>query len=114
MRGALVAMVVGVICVVAGVVLIIVFWEQFKTMFWGALGPVVLLGGLLLAAIGWSEYEAAKQWQEATSQAAKVETKPSQEAPAQPEQKTEQAAPEQQATEQQTTEQQTREQPQES
>jgi len=105
MRGALVAMVVGVVCVVAGVVLIIVFRYQFMMMFKGALGPVVLLGGLLLAAIGWSEYEAAKQWQEATSQAAKVETKPPQEAPAQPEQKAEQPTAEQQATEQATTEQ---------
>lgn len=92
-------MVVGIICVVAGVVLIIVCWEQFKTMFWGALGPVVLLGGLLLAAIGWSEYEAAKQWQEATSAAAQpkpeakpAEAQPSPEAPKETQPPTEQQA----------------------
>lgn len=102
-------MVVGIICVVAGVVLIIVCWEQFKTMFWGALGPVVLLGGLLLAAIGWSEYEAAKQWQAATSAATQpkseakpAEAQPSPEAPKetqpQPEQPTQQPTEEQQTS----------------
>ncbi|MFA4029471.1 MAG: hypothetical protein GDYSWBUE_000469 [Candidatus Fervidibacterota bacterium] len=109
MRGAIVAMVVGIICVVAGVVLIIVCWEQFKTMFWGALGPVVLLGGLLLAAIGWSEYEAAKQWREATSavtqpkpEAKPAEAQPPSEAPkeTQPEQPAQQPSEGQEASEQ--------------
>ena len=67
-RGSLVAIAVGVLLAVAGVLWTFTWkFEDFKTVFFGSVGIMLLLAGLLAVAIGYSEWQASKEFEQATA-----------------------------------------------
>ncbi|MCX7642861.1 MAG: hypothetical protein N2116_03495 [Armatimonadetes bacterium] len=68
-KGTAIALVLGIVCVIVGIVLLVVWWSDFVTVLKGALGPMLALGGGLVIAIAWGEYQAAKEMERLTSQA---------------------------------------------
>lgn len=68
-KGTAIALVLGVVCVIVGIVLLVVWWSDFITVLKGALGPMLALGGGLVIAIAYSEYQAAKEMERLTTQA---------------------------------------------
>jgi len=80
-KGTAIALVVGIVCVIVGIVLLVVWWSDFLTVLKGALGPMLALGGGLVIAIAWSEYQAAKEMERLTAQVqqpSQTQTQPSQ------------------------------------
>ncbi len=68
-KGTAIALVMGIVCVIVGIVLLVVWWADFLTVLKGALGPMLALGGGLVIAIAYSEYQAAKEMERLTAQA---------------------------------------------
>jgi len=68
-KGTAIALVMGIVCVIVGIVLLVVWREDFLTVLKGALGPMLALGGGLVIAIAYSEYQAAKEMERLTAQA---------------------------------------------
>lgn len=75
-KGTLVALVVGVLLAVLGVILTVVWFWDFWALFKGALGPMLVLGGILMALIAWSEYQAAREMERITAQTQQPTTQP--------------------------------------
>jgi uncharacterized membrane protein YidH (DUF202 family) len=67
-KGTMLAMVLGIVSIAVGVVLTIVWHEDVWRVIKGVLGPLFLLGGLLVCAIAYSEYQAAKEMERLTAQ----------------------------------------------
>jgi len=67
-KGTMIALLLGVVAVIVGIVLLVVWWGDFLVVLKGALGPMLALGGLLVIAIAWSEYQAAKEMERLTAQ----------------------------------------------
>ncbi len=67
-KGTAIALVLGIVCVIVGIVLLVVWWGDFITVLKGALGPMLALGGGLVIAIAYSEYQAAKEMERLTAQ----------------------------------------------
>ena len=83
-KGTAIALVLGIVCVIVGIVLLVVWWGDFVTVLKGALGPMLALGGGLVIAIAYSEYQAAKEMERLTAQAqqpSQPQTQPSQTQP---------------------------------
>ncbi|MFN4179358.1 MAG: hypothetical protein ACK4I8_03525 [Armatimonadota bacterium] len=83
-KGTAIALVLGIVFVIVGIVLLVVWWSDFITVFKGALGPMLALGGGLMIAIAWSEYQAAKEMERLTAQAqqpSQAQTQPTQTQP---------------------------------
>jgi hypothetical protein len=68
-KGTAIALVLGIVSVIVGIVLLVVWWPDFLTVLKGAIGPMLALGGGLVIAIAWSEYQAAKEMERLTAQA---------------------------------------------
>lgn len=68
-KGTMIALLLGIVAVIVGIVLLVVWWGDFLVVLKGALGPMMALGGLLVIAIAWSEYQAAKEMEKLTAQA---------------------------------------------
>lgn len=68
-KGTMVALLGGIVAVIAGVLLLVAWWGDFIVVLKGSLGPLLALGGLLVIAIGWSEHQAAREMQKLTAQA---------------------------------------------
>lgn len=83
-KGTAIALVLGIVCVLVGIVLLIVWWADFVTVLKGALGPMLVLGGGLVIAIAWSEYQAAKEMERLTAQAQQASQPQTQPAQTQP------------------------------
>lgn len=79
-KGTMVALLVGIVAVIVGIALLVVWWGDFLVVLKGALGPMLALGGALVIAIAWSEYQAAKEMERLTTQA-QQQTQPSQAQP---------------------------------
>ncbi len=95
-KGTMLALLVGIVLFVVGIVLLLVWWGDFLVVLKGALGPMLALGGVLIVAIAWSEYQAAKEMERLTAQ-----TQPTTPPPAQPTTPSETKPAEEQATQQQ-------------
>jgi hypothetical protein len=67
-KGTMIAFLAGAVAVIVGIVLLVVWWDDFLVVLKGALGPMLALGGLLVIAIAWSEYQAAKEMERLTAQ----------------------------------------------
>lgn len=82
-KGTMVALLVGIVSVIVGIALLVVWWEEFLVVLKGALGPMLALGGALVIAIAWSEYQAAKEMERLTAQTqqSQQQTQPSQAQP---------------------------------
>lgn len=83
-KGTAIALVLGIVSVIVGIVLLVVWWVDFLTVLRGALGPMLALGGGLVIAIAWSEYQAAKEMERLTAQAqqpSQAQTQPTQTQP---------------------------------
>ncbi|MFN3420306.1 MAG: hypothetical protein ACK40X_01095 [Armatimonadota bacterium] len=83
-KGTAIALVLGIVFVVVGIVLLVVWWSDFTIVLKGALGPMLALGGALMIAIAWSEYQAAKEMERLTAQAqqpSQAQTQPTQTQP---------------------------------
>lgn len=83
-KGTAIALVLGVVCVIVGIALLVVWWGDFIIVLKGALGPMLALGGGLVIAIAYSEYQAAKEMERLTAQAqqpSQPQTQPSQTQP---------------------------------
>jgi len=92
-KGTMLAMVLGVVSIAVGVVLTIVWRGDVWMVIKGVLGPLFLLGGLLVCAIAYSEYQAAKEMERLTAQAQTQTAAPTQPTPSPP--PTEQTPPSQ-------------------
>lgn len=68
-KGTMIAMLLGVVAVIVGIVLLVVWWPDFLTVLKGAIGPMLALGGALVIVIAWSEYQAAREMERLTTQA---------------------------------------------
>mgnify|MGYP005847768677 CR=1 FL=1 len=79
-KGTMVALLVGIVAVIVGIALLVVWWGEFLVVLKGALGPMLALGGALVIAIAWSEYQAAKEMERLTAQT-QQQTQPSQAQP---------------------------------
>lgn len=83
-KGSAIALVLGTVSVIVGIVLLVVWWSDFIIVLKGALGPMLALGGGLVIAIAWSEYQAAKEMERLTTQAqqpSQAQTQPTQTQP---------------------------------
>ncbi|MFA0749921.1 MAG: hypothetical protein SLRJCFUN_000324 [Candidatus Fervidibacter sp.] len=67
-KGTMLAMVLGVVFIAVGAVLTIVWRGDVWLVLKGILGPLLLLGGALVCAIAYSEYQAAKEMERLTAQ----------------------------------------------
>lgn len=67
-KGTMTAMVLGVVMAVAGLVLTILLRSAVWQVIQGIFGPLLLLGGALICAIAYSEYQAAKEMERLTAQ----------------------------------------------
>ncbi len=76
-KGTMIALLLGVVAVIVGIVLVAAWWSDFLTVLKGALGPMLVLGGALVIAIAWSEYQAAKEMERLTTQAQQSVAAPS-------------------------------------
>lgn len=79
------AVILGLIAAILGVVLIVVWWSQFLIVLAGCLGVTLLFGGALALAIGISEMRASRELEaatESTSTPTTIEPAPSTEAAA--------------------------------
>jgi hypothetical protein len=59
------AILIGAVCIVLGIILLAVWWPAFLAVLQGCLGITLLCGGLLALAIGISEMRAAKEFESA-------------------------------------------------
>ncbi|MCS7264705.1 MAG: hypothetical protein NZ805_07720 [Armatimonadetes bacterium] len=67
-KGTMIALLLGAVSVIVGIVLLVVWWSDFLTVLKGALGPMLALGGGLVIVIAWSEYQAAREMERLTAQ----------------------------------------------
>ncbi|MCS7192208.1 MAG: hypothetical protein NZ937_04400 [Armatimonadetes bacterium] len=71
-KGTMIAFLLGIVFVIVGIVLLIVWWDKFLEVLMGTLGPMLVLGGALVVAIAWSEYQAAKEMERLTAQTQQI------------------------------------------
>ncbi len=79
-KSTMAALLGGIVAVIVGIALIRAWWGSFLTVLTGSLGPMLAIGGLLVIAIAWSEYQAAREMERLTAQT----QQPSPPAPTQP------------------------------
>lgn len=77
-KGTIIALLLGAVAVIVGIVLLIVWWGDFLVVLKGALGPMLALGGGLVIVIAWSEYQAAREMERLTAQTQKAAQTPPQ------------------------------------
>lgn len=89
-KGTMMATVLGVVLAVVGLVLTILLHSAVWLVIKGVIGPLLLLGGVLICAIAYSEYQAAKEMERLTAQA---QTQPVSATPTTPTPSSEQSTP---------------------
>ncbi len=82
-KGTMIALVLGIVSVIVGIALLVLWWEDFLKVLKGTLGPMLVLGGGLIIAIAWSEYQAAREMERLSTQAQQTAQTPSQQTQAQ-------------------------------
>ncbi len=92
-KGTMVALLMGIVFMVVGIILVIVWWSDVLTVVKGALGPMLALGGLLAGIIAWSEYQAAKEMERLAAQTQPTTPPPSPTPPAETQPTGEQSNP---------------------
>ena len=77
--GNMLAILIGAVCVVLGIVSLVGWWPLFVEVLMGCLGITLLCGGALALAIGISEMKAAKEFESAVPPATSSEEESSDE-----------------------------------
>jgi hypothetical protein len=73
--GKYVAIIGGLIAMVAGVILVVVWWPEFKALVFGCIPPILFLGGFIAIIAGFSSIKDAMRTKKLEAEAKEEEKK---------------------------------------